>query len=200
MTPFWRRTPLHRQLAERAGLADGLDLPGAAPPPGQAADPPGFDGEARGEAGIHGVPRQRRWDAVTTAEAPDLRGEVVHFVALADGTLVVEEDESGRGLQPLAEAIEGSLAPPYRAEAVRRTSVDWAVAARRIQLAELPGLHGNEAELVVTGEGHVLRIDGRTTLGAAPELARIGEGRGPEYVVRARRVDGDIWETEVSPL
>jgi hypothetical protein len=201
MAPFWRRRrPLHRRLAEQAGLADGLDLPRAGPLPALPADPPGFDGEARGEAGIHGVPRRRRWDVVTTAEAPGLRGDGVHFVALEDGTLVVDEDEPDGALAPLADAVEGKLAPPYRAEAVRRTAADWAVAARRIDLVESRSLRGDEAELVVTREGHVLRIDGRTTLGRAPELERVGAGRGSEYVVRARRIDGDVWETEASAL
>jgi hypothetical protein len=201
VTPFWRRRPLHRELAERAGLADGLDLPVAAtPPPSQPAEPPGFDGEARGEAGIHGVPRRRRWDAVTTVAAPALRGDAVHFVALDDGTLVVDEDEPAGALDPLAAAVESRLAAPYRAEAVRRTETEWAVAARRIALVELRGLRGDEAELVVSREGHVLRVDGRTTLARSPELERLGEGRGSEYVVRARRIDGDVWETEASAL
>jgi len=104
VAPFWRRQPLHRRLAEQGGLADGLELPGETPP-SLPAEPPGFDGEARGETGIHGVPRRRRWDAVTTVEAPALRGDAVHFVALADGTLVVDEDEPDAALEPLADAV-----------------------------------------------------------------------------------------------
>jgi hypothetical protein len=197
---FWRRRPLHRRLAEEGGVADGLDLP-TAPPPAPAADPPGFDGEARGEAGIHGVPRRRRWDVVTTVEAPGLSGDAVHFVTLEDGTLVVDEDEPDGALAPLAEAVESNLSPPYRAEAVRRSGPEWGVAARRIELVGLPGLSGDEAELVKTREGgSVLRVDGQTTLRQAPQLERIGAGRGSEYVVRARRVDGDVWEVEAAAL
>ena len=200
MTRFWRRAPLHRQLAERAGLADGLDPVASTSAHGLAADPPGFDGEARGEAGIHGVPRRRRWDAVATAEAPALTGDAVHFAALGDGTLVVDEDEPDEALVPLADAVERSLAPPYRAEAVRRTPSDWGVAARRIELVEVPGLQGEDAELVVTQDDRVLRVDGRAVLERAPALERAGEGRGSEYVVRARRVDGDVWEVETAVL
>src|SRR5205807_2274625 len=68
-----RRRPLHRKLAEAGGLLTGLEEARYGLP-GQAAEPPSWDGEARGDAGIHGVPRARRWDAVATAEAPDLRG------------------------------------------------------------------------------------------------------------------------------
>jgi hypothetical protein len=199
VSPFWRREPLHRRLAEQGGLADGLDLPTAAPA-SLSAEPPGFDGEARGETGIHGVPRRRRWDAVTTVEAPALRGDAVHFVALDDGTLVLDEDEPDGALEPLADAVEARLATPYRAEAVRRGSAEWAVAARSIQLVELKSQNGQEIELVGSREGHVLRIDGRTTLGGSPELERLGSARGTDYVVRARRVDGDVWEVETAAL
>ena len=33
-------------------------------------------------AGIHGIPRVREWDAVTSAEAPELPGDETDFVAL----------------------------------------------------------------------------------------------------------------------
>ena len=176
----------------------GLGVPGRAP--AQAAEPPSWDGEARGEAGIHGVPRARRWDAVATADAPGLRGDRVHLVSLADGTLIVEEDEPDGALTPLADAVDRTLAPPYRAEAVRRDGDKWAVGASRIELVEVPGLTGDEVELAATREGRVLKVDGQTTLGRAPTLERVGEAQGTEYVVRARRVDGDLWEVEASAL
>ena len=73
----------------------------------------------------------------------------MHFVALGDGTLVVDGDEPDDAVTPLADALERALAPPYRAEAVRRDGTLWAVAGRRIALVEEPGLDGEEAELVV---------------------------------------------------
>ena len=88
MRLFGRKQPLHRSLADAAGLSLGDGSPRA---PGSSAAPPGWDGEQRGEPGIHGVPRPRKWDAVVAANAPDLRGDTVHFVALADGTLVVKD-------------------------------------------------------------------------------------------------------------
>jgi hypothetical protein len=193
-----RRLPLHRRLAEAADIGSGLDVQGRAP--SQAAEPPGWDGEARGEPGIHGVPRQRRWDAVATAESPLLRGDAVHFVSLADRTLLVEEDEPDEGVSPLADAVDGALSPPYRAEAVRRNESSWAVGASRIQVAKVPGLSGDEAELAVTRQGRTLEVDGRTVFGRAPALERIGQPLGTEYVVRARRLDGDLWEVEATPL
>jgi hypothetical protein len=154
----------------------------------------------RGEAGIHGVPRARQWDAVATAEAPGLRSDRIHLVSLADGTLVVEEDEPDGALTPLADAVDRLLTPPYRAEAIRRRGDTWAVGASRIELVEAPDLAGEEVELAVSREGRTLKIDGQTMLGRSPALERVGEPQGREYVVRARRVDGDLWEVEATAL
>jgi hypothetical protein len=202
MIPFRRRRPLHRRLAEQGGMVADLDQFEPRPPatPATAAEPPGLDGEARGAAGIHGVPRRRRWDTVTTVEAPELHGDARRFVALPDGSLIVGEDDAADGLEPLADAVERAVPPPYRAEAVRRSATAWAVAARRIEVVQIADLEGAEVELAVSGGERVLRVDGRTTFGRIPALERAGEGRGPEYVVRASRLDGDIWEIEASPL
>ena len=195
---FRRRKPLHERLAQAGNIS--LDSEAPAQRLGQGPEPPGWDGAPRGEPGIHGVPRPRRWDAVATADAPELRGDAVHFVALADGTLVVEEDEPDGALAPLADAVEAAIPPPYRAESVRRGPTTWAVAASRIAIVEVRGLRGDEAELVVTREGRTLHVDGRTTLGSAPALERAGEAQGGEYVVRAARLDGDLWEVEANAL
>jgi Fe2+ transport system protein FeoA len=193
---FRRRKPLHERLADAGGITDGS----TEPVPSLAADAPGWDGEQRGEPGIHGVPRARRWDTVASAEAPAIKGDTVHFVALTDGTLVVDEDEPDGALTSLAEAVEQAIPPPYRAEAVRKGPETWAVAASRIAIAQVPGLTGDQAELTSTREGRVLRIDGRTTMGSVRELERLGETEGTEYVVLAKRLDGDLWEVEATAL
>ena len=195
---LFRRRPLHEQLAERGGLEHALD--GGAPR-GPAAAPPGWDGEQRGEAGIHGVPRARRWDTVATTDAAGLRGDAVHFVATGpDGTLIVEEDEPDDGVRSLAAAVEQAVQPPYRAEAVRRGERVWAVAARRIEVVHEPDVRGDEALLVLGPVGASLTVDGRTTIARAPALERVGAELGAERVVRARRLDGDLWEVEAAPL
>jgi len=193
-----RRKPLHERLAEAGNIS--LDSGRPESRLAQGPEPPGWDGVPRGEPGIHGVPRARRWDAVATADAPALRGDAVHFVALADGTIVVEEDEPDDALSPLADAVEATIPPPYRAESVRRGPTTWAVAASRIAIVEIPGLRGDEAELVVTREERTLHVDGRPTFGSAPALERAGEAEAAEYVVRATRLDGELWEVEATPL
>jgi hypothetical protein len=194
---FRRRKPLHKRLADAAGIDDAFAVD---QPPGLSADTPGWDGEQRGEPGIHGVPRARRWDTVANAQAPALTGDAVHFVALADGTVVVDEDEPDGAVASLADAVEQAIPPPYRAEAVRKGPQTWAVAASRIAVARVPGLTGDQAELTSTREGRVLRIDGRTTMGSVRELERLGETEGTEYVVLAKRLDGDLWEVEATAL
>jgi hypothetical protein len=186
---IFRREPIHKKLARQARLDD---LAEREPAP---VDP----GPHWGAVGIHGVPRPRRWDAVASADAPGLHGDEVHFVALPDGDLVVDEDEPDDTLRTLVEAVEETIDPPYRAEAVRRDGDVWAVAARQVQVAELEAA-GDEIELVVSGGERTLTVDGERGFGSVPELEHLAERLGPAYVVRARRLDDRLWEVEANPL
>ena len=67
--------------------------------------------------GVMGVGPGRTWDAMVAAHAPSLTGESVTFVALEDGSLVVNEDVPDGSLTPVADQIEEMVAPPYRAAA-----------------------------------------------------------------------------------
>ena len=143
-------------------------------------------------AGIHGLQRAREWDAVVAVDAPELEGERAHFVALPDGTAVVEEGATDVTI--LARGVDAEVQRPYRAEAVRRARGLWAVAARAIETVELPGISGREIELVTHGNDEMLSIDGERSHGTIPALAR------PGHVVSARRIAGDIWEVDSNPL
>jgi hypothetical protein len=192
---FRRRRPLHEQLAREAGLSFGT------PHSDEHAAPPGWDDLSPvTHPAMHGVPRPRQWETVVTAEAPHVKGDAIHFVAIDDGTLVVGQDEPEDALEPLADAVEQTLAPPYRAEAVRRDGGGWTVGASRIRLVEQRGLHGDEVELTCVGGVHDLTVDGKHTLATAPAFTRAGEAEGRDYVVRARRIDGDLWDVEATPL
>lgn len=143
--------------------------------------------------------RPRRWDAVATAEAPALHGDEVEFAVLPDGTLLVEDDFDDQALAPLADALERSLTPPYRAHAVHRDGDTWAVAANRIQVVEVPEpIEGDELELSVAEDTRSLVVDGVPAFGGIPSLERLS--KHDTFVVRARRLDGDLWEARVSPL
>jgi hypothetical protein len=191
MTPWRRQKPLHERLAERGGLPFGTPAP----------DEP-LDTRPRwGEVGIHGVHRQRRWDAFATVEAPSTPGDRQAFTALPDGTLLVEDDAPDGALAPLADAVEEELAPPYRAQAVRQDSRVWAVAAKSIEVVALEQeIEGDEVELAVRSDERTFLVDGRPEFGGVPELERLASGRYDDYVVRAGRLDDDLWEVTVAPL
>jgi hypothetical protein len=145
--------------------------------------------------GIHGLSRPRQWDAVVVVDAPELEGDRLEFVALADGRLVGEDE---RIPAPLAHAL--GLARPYRAEAVRRTTTAWSVAARAIRVVELaaPAV-GDEIEVVWDASGRRVEVDGEPTLVSFPELERLAGGNDA-WVVWARRIEGTAWEVEIRLL
>ena len=178
---LFRRKPLHQRLAEEGGMVE-------------PSTRPLFTGVI-GEAGIHGVPRQREYDAVVTLEAPDVQGASTRFVGLPNGSLLLEEGDGD--LSALADAIEPEVGLPYRAVAVRRGETQWAVAAHRLQVVELPEPGGDEVELAVRGEERTLVVDGNRAFGTVPELEALAPG---DAVIRASRLDGNLWEVRVDPL
>jgi hypothetical protein len=187
---LFKREPLHVRLAREAGL--------------QVDDRPPHDPTPRwGEVGIHGVARPREWDAVVTANAPQLGVGQLEWVTLPDGTLVVDDslDLEPGALDPLAAALETQLQPPYRAEAVWRGGSSWGVAARRIEVAELPAdVTGEELVLSVADGEHSLTIDGEPSRRRLPTLEKLGAARGESFVVRAERLADLAWEVEISLL
>jgi hypothetical protein len=150
------------------------------------------------ETGIHGVHRAREWDAVVTVDAEGVKGDRARFVALVDETLLIEE---GDEVDPLADALEGVVPPPYRAEAVRRGETQWAVGIRRIAVVELPeDPGGDELTLTVRDGERTLLVDGASIFGSIPALEELGASRGESYVVEAHRLEGALWEIRVTPL
>lgn len=179
MSLFRRSEPLHERLAREGGLVENAP----------------HDTTPRwGEAGIHGVARPREWDAVLTVET-ELDAERAAFVALPDGTLVVEDGPDD--LSSLADAVDQALPPPYRAEGVRRSEGMWAVAARRIRVARVPDQAGEDVEITVRDGARTLVVDGEPEFGSVPALEVLLDGDG---VVRARRIDGEDWEVRVDRL
>jgi hypothetical protein len=159
-----------------------------------------FDpGSPWNEVGIHGIQRIREWDAVVTADAPDLITEEVHFVAVPSGDLIVDGDVLTGSLASLARAVEETIQPPYRAHGIRRDGAVWAVGALRIEVVVLPAsFEGDELELVVRDGQRVLHVDRMPAFDIPAALEALAP-RG-DAVVRARRLDETLWEAEVNPL
>ena len=149
-----------------------------------------------GEVGIHGLHRQREWDALTTVDAPEVWATSSWFVALADGRTVVEEGDGGGAR--LAAALE-LTGPTGRAPSGARARSGWSPGGgsrrgarrgsrRRHDRARLdgPGADGADRRLA--------------DVGGVPELERLGSRRHTAFVVTAARIDGSTWEVAVTPL
>jgi hypothetical protein len=181
---FWRREPLHVRLARKGGLGP----------------PPEHPGPHWGEVGIHGIPRPREWDAVISADAPDVRGDEARFVVLADGMLLIEESVDD-AIAPLADALEGALEAPYRAEARRSGGTLWAIGARRIEVVTIDEeIAGDELTLTVHEGRRELTVDGARSFGGVRSLERWAVERWEAYAITAERLDGDLWEVRAAAL
>jgi hypothetical protein len=212
---FRRGKPLHEQLAEEAGIllpddpreeAEALrsgseqsvwtegGLEGVPTPTNRSH--PLFD-----VAGMHGIPRNREWDAVTSAEAPELPGDRVEFVALEDGTLFTDDDLPDDSLVPLADALEGSVPPPYHALALRQAADVWSVAALRVTVVEVPeDVPGDKVDLAVNDGERTILVDDAPAQGEVPSLEQFASEQFGSFVVHASRLDDTLWEVTVLPL
>jgi hypothetical protein len=159
-----------------------------------------FDpGSPWNEVGIHGIQRAREWDAVVTADAPDLSVDEVHFVAVPSGDLIGDEKVLTGSLAPLARAVEEAIQPPYRAHGIRRNGAVWAVGALGIEVVTLPAsFEGDELELVARDGQRVMHVDGMPAFDVPRELDALA--RDDDSVVRARRLAATLWEVEVDVL
>jgi hypothetical protein len=164
---------------------------------GFLATPPGFERETGlGIAGIHGDPRPRMWDAVASASAPGLPGDAVGFVVLEDGTVIVEDDVPDGALIPLADALERTLAPPYRAAAIRHGGDVWAAVAEKTAMVELRLDEADVVDLTFVEGERELTVDGERTIRPLPALDLLAE-QHRDVVLHAERVDGNVWTVDV---
>lgn len=138
-------------------------------------------------------------EIVFTLDAPDLLGDSYEIVTLPDASVLV--DEAAPDVSDVAEAVEQDLTPPYRASAVRQSDGYWLVKARPIDVESL-SVSGGELELsVLDGEIHFAIDGGDADVARIPSrLMRVGEQAGTDFIVRATRLDGDLWEVRAGPL
>jgi len=191
---FRRDRPIHQQLAREGGVDFARDISDLSPR--EPIDPRHPFWQV---VGIHGIPREREWDAVASAEAPGLPGDDIEFVALADGSLVVDEDVPDGTVAPLADAL--SLSAPYHAFGLRQDADLWSVAAKRVQVLEVPEeVHGDEVQLVVTDETRTVLVDEAASQASIPSLEAFAAEQFGSFVVHASRLDDALWEVTVLPL
>jgi hypothetical protein len=173
---------LNEKLLREAGYAQEA---------ASAAEPPEPDAQAA-EDGPDG-------EIVFTLDAADLPGNAYEIVTLPDASVLVDEDAPD--VSDVADAVEQDLDPPYRASATRQSDGYWLVTARSIDVETL-SVDGEELELSVREGETRLTIDGREADAArAPSrLIRLSEEAGSDVVIRATRLDGDLWEVRADPL
>ena len=152
-----------------------------------------------GIPGFSEAPRGRTWDALTSAHAPDLTGDAVAFVALEDGTLLVEDDVPDGSLTPLADAIEAVVPAPYRAAALRTDDDVWSAVAERVSVVGLPGFEGDTVDLTVVGGVRDVSADGEPTSQPVAPLDALAVELG-DVSIHGERVDGDLFAVDVYPL
>jgi hypothetical protein len=129
------------------------------------------------------------------AEAP---GDELAYVVL-DETVVIESD--GDLPEDVTGAFDGRLEPPYRVVGVRRGEGLWALGARQIETAVVPGLEGDEIALAVGEEGTTLHVDGMQSFGSLAALEDLARDRGLDwFALQAERIDGDVWELRITAL
>ncbi len=149
--------------------------------------------------GVMGVGPGRTWDAVVATHAPSLTGDSVTFVALEDGTLVVNEDVPDGSLTPVADQIEEMVSPPYRAAAARGEGDVWTAVAEKVLIVEIAEVSANELELTVVDGERTLTIGDDQDERALPALDALAEEHG-SVAIHAERVDGDTFAVDVFPL
>ena len=110
-------------------------------------------------------------------------------------------DLQERALTPpvLADAL--SLPAPYHAFGLRQDGDVWSVAAKRVEVVEVPErVDGDELQLVVTDERRSLLVDNLPSSVSIPSLEAFGEEQFGSFVLRASRLDDLLWEVTVIPL
>ena len=148
--------------------------------------------------GVMGVGPGRTWDAVVAAHAPALTGGSVTFVALEDGTLVVNEDLPDGALGPIADTIEEMVGPPYRAAAARGEGDLWNAVAESFQIVELD-VASDEVELSVVDGERTLTLGDEQSDRALPALDALA-AEHDAVAIHAERVDGDLFAVDVFHL
>jgi hypothetical protein len=167
--------------------------------------------------GVTGIPRLPEWETVALVEVPELDASPLRELELdahPDGELDVRADDGvpREALERLAAELDGRLARPYQALAVRREGSLWAVGANALRAGdpvELGDLPATTVELVrAPGGDTTLSVDGEELdpadeapyAAAAAELERVASARFESFVARADRGASGRWHVTVDPL
>ena len=185
--PFWRREePLHERLAREGGLSER---------------PPHDTRPRWGEVGIHGVHRQREWDAVATVDAPDLDGSggAVRHAAGRDG--------AGRERRPRPRAARGRprgddrAAVPGRGGSPRGDALGGRGAPDPGRERCPEEIEGDRVVLTTRDGFRTVEVDGSAAFGVDPDArAARRRGRGRRRAPARRHALGGRGGAALSPV
>ena len=132
-----------------------------------------------------------------STHAPGLEAESLTFVALADGTIVVDGEIPDGAAIPLAEAVESQLAAPYEAAAVHADGDVWSVAAHSVLIASAEGPAETVELSRVDGQVSAM-IDGRGVAAALvpKELRALLDDEAGDVAITGERLDDATWVLE----
>jgi hypothetical protein len=131
----------------------------------------------------------------------ELKGEAFAFVALADASLIIEDQQGEESLEQIAAVVERRVEAPYRARGFRIDERRFVVIADPIDVIELGSLQGDDLVFVALAGERRLVVDGFAL--AAPQIPPdlLEEAQDSEpCVISASHVDEQWWELTVEEL
>jgi len=227
---FRPRETQNERLLREAGLDGSSVRPGApesGPEPAPVSDPdavsdpepasdPGdvvaLSGFSPAPVNVLGLPSPKvedpavgkflDWPPLANVSAAELGGTEIRFFALADGSVIVDEQEGDAPLDPLLDALEGRVEPPYRAHAILIGEGFWSVSAKPVEVVELPGVELDDFTAARYGDGDLL-VDEEPVGDPAPfaPLEQVAADRGqPDFFCEASRLEGATFAVAFTPL
>jgi len=150
----------------------------------------------------HPLPLDPAFEASSVADAPAIPGDSVHFVVLADGTIVVDEDVPEGSLVPLMHVIEEAFEAPYKAHGFREEGTLWNVGANQVDIVELPATFvGESLDLSRVGGTRTLEVDGVASDADVAPLDELGDREeGDDFALHAERLDDTLWVVDLYAL
>ena len=180
-----REKPLHERLAEQGGMTMSTEVTRDVAPWNQAGVP-----ASRGR--VNGTPSSPPRPTSRATPSTSSRSRIERWSSTRTSRTTSSRRSPTRSRR--------SSNPPYRAEGTRRDDRLWAVGASKIAVVSIAEEIGGDTVELAVREGVVTQlVDGAHGFGSVPELEALGAGM-PSFVVRADRIDGDLWEVVVLPL
>jgi hypothetical protein len=129
-----------------------------------------------------------------------LAGESFAFVALEDGSLIIEDQQGEEPLEPVATIVERRVTTPYRARGFRADAGRFLVIADPIDVIDLGTLVGESVQLVATASERRFTVDGVPVMQSPPPDLTAEADDAQPCIISASHIDEQWWELTVEEL